>query len=72
MGFTAVVHIFDGDEAISTVGLEGAPLPREGEIVNLRDGPYRVQQVVHNDWTGDTVTASEIVLEVTPAPDYDG
>ena len=71
MDVTAVVNLYRGDEKITTVELEGAPLPREGEIVYLEDGPYRVHQVVHDGWARDTVSAPEVILQVTDAPNYD-
>jgi len=71
MDVTAVVNLYKGDEKITTVELEGAPLPREGEVVYLESGPYRVHEVVHDGWQKDTVSAPEIILHVTDAPNYD-
>ncbi|GGC71446.1 MULTISPECIES: hypothetical protein [Haloferax] len=72
MSVTAVVTLYEGDERLAMVEIEGVPLPRKGEVVFLPDGPYRVQEIIHDGWSEGMVSASEILMEVTKATDYDG
>lgn len=72
MSVTAIVNVYKGEEAVTTVELEDAPLPQKDEIVYLSRGPYRVQQVIQDGWNKEVVDTPEIILKVTDADNYDG
>lgn len=72
MSVTAIVNFYaEGKSPLGHVEIENAPLPREGEVVYLEEGAYRVTEIIHDGWNRDTVNVPEIILEVEEASEYE-